>query len=93
MATKALNWMESEWRDCDNPWRMLHAIGETTSNRKLRLHACGCCRQVWSALTARQSREALVIADTLADGRCNERARQKAQSAAQRLTRRLLLQR
>lgn len=45
---------EAEWLTCDDPQRMLSwLIGPTKriSDRKLRLFACGCCRQVWDLLT------------------------------------------
>lgn len=57
---------EAEWLASEDPVAMLHAVGETNgdhpdrafygqapyraSDRKLRLFACACCRQVWDRL-------------------------------------------
>ena len=47
---------ESEWADSEDPARMLAYYQEWrgVSDRKLRLFACACCRQVWGRLTAAQ---------------------------------------
>ena len=44
---------EHEWLTCDDPKRMLDALRDHIghiSDRKLRLFACACCRQVWHLL-------------------------------------------
>jgi hypothetical protein len=40
----------AEWDACSDPERMLEAIGQRLTNRKLQLFGCGCARQVWDQL-------------------------------------------
>jgi hypothetical protein len=41
---------EAEWLACDNPHPMLDFVRESISERKIRLFACACVRQVWKRL-------------------------------------------
>lgn len=65
---------ESEWLVSEDPAAMLVWVSprNTTppiaSDRKLRLYACACCRQVWDLLTDERSRAAVSIAERFADG-------------------------
>jgi hypothetical protein len=59
----------------------LHARGGA-GNRKLRLFACGCCRQVWSFLTHIDSRAAVEAAEGFADGLVSRRQLEKAAAGA-----------
>lgn len=42
---------EAEWFSSDDPGAMLEHVKDKISSRRLRLFACGCCRQVWGRLT------------------------------------------
>jgi hypothetical protein len=57
---------ESEWLTSTDPLAMLHFV--RTSDRKLRLFACACCRRIWHLLTDERDRNGVVIAERYADG-------------------------
>src|SRR5262249_51841547 len=63
---------EAEWLACASPVPMLEFIRGKTSERKLRLFACGCCRRIWHLLAKEGSREAVAAAERFADGLCGE---------------------
>ena len=76
---------EQEWLTSEDPAAMLRCllnglapdeVGEfgyprpqRPSDRKLRLFACACCRQVWHLLTDERSRRAVEVAARYADGK------------------------
>ena len=63
----------AEWRDCADPYWMLHHLERSCySVRRLRLAACACCRVVWGLITDRRSRRAVKVAEWLADGRASQ---------------------
>jgi hypothetical protein len=59
---------EDEWVACTNPLPMLDSLAGGTSDRKLRLFACGCLRHIWHLLSDERSRMAVEIAEHYADG-------------------------
>ena len=64
---------EAEWLGCTDPQKMLEALRGKASDRKLRLFACGYCRQVWHFLTDRRCRAAVVQAERYADGQASKK--------------------
>lgn len=57
----------AEWRSCNDPAPMLAYLGDSASDRKVRLFAVACCRRAWP-LISRESREAVDCAELFADG-------------------------
>jgi hypothetical protein len=67
---------EAEWLGCNDPQKMLEALqtAGTTSDRKLRLFACACCRRVWHCLAGRRCRDLVQLAEDFADDVVTEEA-------------------
>jgi hypothetical protein len=63
---------EADWVGCTDPQKMLEFVAGRISARKLRLFAVACCRRVWAALSA-PSRDYVLLAERVADGRAGER--------------------
>ncbi len=61
---------EYDWLACQEPQKMLVALRATgkASDRKLRLFAVACCRQVWHLLTEVETRQAVEAAERVAEG-------------------------
>ncbi|WP_143392938.1 hypothetical protein [Fimbriiglobus ruber] len=59
---------EAEWLTEDDPTRMWWFVEMKASERKLRLIACACCRRIWHLLNDERSRQAVEMAEQLADG-------------------------
>lgn len=84
---------ESEWLSSSDPATMMEVVRNDrqrvksgpgwdnyyfASDRKLRLFAVACCRQVWHLLTDERSRRAVEVAEQYADGEVTVRVVEKA---------------
>ena len=59
---------DAEWLACTDPHKMMGHLRDKMSDRKLRLFACACCRQVWHLLSDELSRKAVDVAEKFSDG-------------------------
>jgi hypothetical protein len=61
---------EAKWLAANDPGPMLELLRDrgSVSDRKLRLFACACCRQVWNHLTDEKLQKAVAVAEEFADG-------------------------
>lgn len=58
-----------EWLSWDqDPGELFNVLRDQISDRKLRLFACGCARQVLPLLTDERSKQAILSGELLADG-------------------------
>jgi hypothetical protein len=78
---------ESEWLTAKDPRPLFREVQHTAGDRKVRLFACACCRQVWPRL-ARLSRAAVEAAERFADGATTQAALTRKQNAAWELVKR-----
>jgi len=75
---------EAEWLTSRFPDDLLMQFDRnTTSERKLRLFACECCRGIWHLMTDERSRHAVEQAELFADGGISLATLQNAADAAQ----------
>lgn len=58
---------KAEWLKCTNPTQMVDYLRGKTSERKFRLFAVACCRRISHLLNDNRSREAVEVAEQLAD--------------------------
>lgn len=81
---------EHTWLTCADPGRLLDFLRlqqpvagwaemhKRLTDRKLRLFACACCRQLWHLLTDPRSRQAVKVAERFADGLATDEEREGA---------------
>ena len=82
---------EKTWLTCTDPQKMLNSLWGRSgvSDRKLRLAACACARDVWSRLRSPACRRAVEIAERFADGVASLEDFDRANGAADRAITRL----
>jgi hypothetical protein len=59
---------EQEWLASSVPDDLLMHLTPATSDRKLRLFACACCRRIWDLLPQGAGRQAVEMSESFADG-------------------------
>ncbi|MGL4555077.1 MAG: hypothetical protein ACRC33_28260 [Gemmataceae bacterium] len=65
---------EEDWLRGDNPAGMVSFLRRRkSSDRKLRLFGCACCRRVWDRLPGEASRDAVEAAERFADGQAGRK--------------------
>ena len=74
---------EDDWLECDDPKPMLDLLRGKTSDRKLRLFACACCRRIWHLLPDERSQRAVEIAEGYSDEQSSQEEREYAHKKAQ----------
>lgn len=62
---------ELQWKRGRDAVRLLSGLTVTLSERKRRLLACAICRRIWDRLDDDRSRQAVEVAERLADGQAN----------------------
>src|SRR5262245_46662313 len=68
LASTETDMIEQQWLTCTDPETMLKSgLGKMTE-RKLRLFACACARQVWHLLDEDPARRAVLLAEQIAEG-------------------------
>src|SRR5262245_45264450 len=63
---------EREWAECTDPQPMLEFLQGKTSDRKLQLFACACCRRLWHLLSEDRHRQAIEVVEQYTDGLLSE---------------------
>jgi hypothetical protein len=76
---------EKKWLKCKKPEPMLDFLDGIASERKLRLFACFCCRQIWDSPLDKRSKKAVEIAERYADHEASKKDLRKAESMAKKI--------
>jgi hypothetical protein len=65
---------EQKWLACNDPTLMLEYLCSTgiTSDRKLRLFACACCRRIWHRLFHQDSFTGIEVGERFAEGQATD---------------------
>src|SRR3954447_14069473 len=59
---------DAKWLSCTDPSPMLWHFERGTSDRKLRLFACACCRAIWPLLADERTRKLVEMIEREVDG-------------------------
>jgi hypothetical protein len=79
---------EKEWLKSMDPEKMLLAIRDVVSNRKMRLFAIACCRRIWDRITDPRCRAAVEFAERFVEvGVVRRRGRPAVEKAARQACR------
>ena len=62
---------EEQWLYRTDPSPMLEFVQSKATDRKFRLFACACCRNVWSLIVEERWRKAIEVAEEYADQACS----------------------
>ncbi len=73
---------EAEWLACEDPKALLRQLDGTASVRKQRLLGLACCRSLIDVLNNPVSQQALQVAESWIEGRCEPAERKRARRAA-----------
>lgn len=73
---------EKEWLECAIPNNILNFCYGKVSERKLRLFATGCCRNVWNFITEADARQAVEVGEQFADGQATTKQMDSAKKKA-----------
>jgi hypothetical protein len=74
---------EAHWLTHTDPMPMLEFLRGKTSDRKLLLFACACCRRVWDAIPLGGCQGAVLAAEQYCDGLIDHNELEAAHAAAQ----------
>src|SRR5262245_61785452 len=58
---------EAEWLSCADPDRLLGFVLQQTTDRKVRLFACACCRRFFDWLDLEHDQRAVQVGEMIAD--------------------------
>src|SRR5690349_12323659 len=58
---------EEEWLSCKNLWQLFEQLDPRVYDRKLRLFAAACCRQIWDRFPDELCREVVELSEKYAD--------------------------
>src|SRR3569623_1495764 len=59
---------EGGWLSCENPDDLRRYLGDSASERKLRLFAVVCCRRIWDLIPVAEARRCVESAEMYAEG-------------------------